>query len=386
MAVKVTVTPVDGLLSSPTSAATTLNNNDAALATAIDNTLSRDGTTPNEMSADIDMNSNDLLNVGSIDANRIDADSIYIAGLPVIPGQTGGGGAPSTAVLTVAGRTGNVVLTKVDVGLSNVDNTSDANKPVSTAVQAELNDRLATVNNLADLDSAPTAITNLGATVVGASLFTAVDAAGARTTLAAAPIASPNFTGTPTTTTPAPGDNTSRIPTTAFVSAAISALSSVFQAGAAILSAIVASGTTGFFVRTSGTTLAHRTFQDSPGVTYTNPDGVAGDPVVLLDGSFATLTDASTIAVDMSLSQNFQVTLTANRTLGNPSNATVGQHGFIIVNQDATGSRTLVYGGNYKGVAGAIGTLTTTANAQDVLEYRVLSATRIFLTLYKGIA
>ena len=43
------------------------------------------------------------------------------------------------AVATVAGRTGNVVLTKNDVGLSNVDNTSDVNKPVSTATQTALN-------------------------------------------------------------------------------------------------------------------------------------------------------------------------------------------------------------------------------------------------------
>ena len=42
------------------------------------------------------------------------------------------------AVATVAGRTGNVVLTKSDVGLANVDNTSDANKPVSTATQTAL--------------------------------------------------------------------------------------------------------------------------------------------------------------------------------------------------------------------------------------------------------
>lgn len=36
-------------------------------------------------------------------------------------------------VNSVAGRTGVVVLTKADVALSNVDNTSDANKPISTA-------------------------------------------------------------------------------------------------------------------------------------------------------------------------------------------------------------------------------------------------------------
>ena len=44
----------------------------------------------------------------------------------------------SGAVDSVAGKTGVVTLVKADVGLANVDNTSDANKPVSTAVQSEL--------------------------------------------------------------------------------------------------------------------------------------------------------------------------------------------------------------------------------------------------------
>ena len=39
--------------------------------------------------------------------------------------------AAAAPVQTVAGKAGNVSLGKVDVGLSNVDNTSDANKPVS---------------------------------------------------------------------------------------------------------------------------------------------------------------------------------------------------------------------------------------------------------------
>lgn len=41
-------------------------------------------------------------------------------------------------VASVNTRTGAVTLTKADVGLSNVDNTSDANKPVSSAMQAAL--------------------------------------------------------------------------------------------------------------------------------------------------------------------------------------------------------------------------------------------------------
>lgn len=41
-------------------------------------------------------------------------------------------------VISVNGRTGEVVLTKTDVGLSNVDNTADKDKPVSTAQQTAL--------------------------------------------------------------------------------------------------------------------------------------------------------------------------------------------------------------------------------------------------------
>ena len=45
---------------------------------------------------------------------------------------------------TVAGKalTGNITLAKEDVGLGNVDNTSDANKPVSTAQQSALNTKI----------------------------------------------------------------------------------------------------------------------------------------------------------------------------------------------------------------------------------------------------
>lgn len=52
-------------------------------------------------------------------------------------GEPGEPGTPSP-VNSVAGRDGDVVLTSADVGLGNVDNTSDAGKPVSTAQQAAL--------------------------------------------------------------------------------------------------------------------------------------------------------------------------------------------------------------------------------------------------------
>lgn len=59
----------------------------------------------------------------------------------------GGGG----AVSSVAGRTGVVVLTKTDVGLANVDNTSDVTKQVATLAAATAIDvGLGNVNNTSD--------------------------------------------------------------------------------------------------------------------------------------------------------------------------------------------------------------------------------------------
>lgn len=55
----------------------------------------------------------------------------------------GGGG----AVSSVNTRTGDVVLTKADVGLPNVDNTSDASKPVSTAQATAIAAKVATGTN-----------------------------------------------------------------------------------------------------------------------------------------------------------------------------------------------------------------------------------------------
>lgn len=54
----------------------------------------------------------------------------------------GGGG---SAVSSVNGRTGAVVLAKNDVGLNNVNNTADANKPISNSTQAALDGKQASL-------------------------------------------------------------------------------------------------------------------------------------------------------------------------------------------------------------------------------------------------
>lgn len=55
---------------------------------------------------------------------------------------------PTAPVTSVAGKTGSVVLAKSDVGLSNVDNTTDMDKPVSYAQQSALDGKLDALNGI----------------------------------------------------------------------------------------------------------------------------------------------------------------------------------------------------------------------------------------------
>lgn len=74
--------------------------------------------------------------------------------------------AAAAPVQSVAGRAGDVALSKSDVGLSQVDNTSDAAKPVSTAQQAALDGKAALVHAhaIADVTGLQTSLDGKAAT------------------------------------------------------------------------------------------------------------------------------------------------------------------------------------------------------------------------------
>lgn len=90
-------------LQNETTAVNAINQNNSTITTAFENTLSRDGTAPNQMAANIDMNNNRILNLPaptsnyeplrSIDATTLAAGNITVSSLP-------------------AGGTANQVLTK----------------------------------------------------------------------------------------------------------------------------------------------------------------------------------------------------------------------------------------------------------------------------------
>lgn len=171
-------------------------------------------------------------------------------------------------------------------------------------------------------------------------------AATVTATLAAkAPLVSPALTGAPTAPTAAPGTNTNQLATTAFVAAALAAL------------------------------------------TYARLD-VANSWTKGQRGAVVALADGANIALDLSLSNNYSLTLGGNRTLDNPTNAVAGQSGVIVVTQDATGTRLLAYGSNYKAAGGiaSLPALSTAAGAIDHLYYYVETPTRIVLSIAKAVA
>lgn len=95
------------------------------------------GAAPDTLVADINANisarhthSNKAI-LDATTASFLAADKTKLTGIEA--------GAQVNTVTSVAGKTGAVTLVKGDVGLGNVDNTSDASKPVSTATQTALN-------------------------------------------------------------------------------------------------------------------------------------------------------------------------------------------------------------------------------------------------------
>ena len=111
------------------------------------------------------------------------------------------------------------------------------------------------------------------------------------------------------------------------------------------------------------------------------------------DHGVATPPDASTFSAtamtfNCARSNVFAVTLTANvttaPTLPNPKD---GQTVNVFLTQDATGSRTMTWPASFKWPGGTVPSLTTSANAVDMLVATYRAATgHWYATLLKGFA
>lgn len=122
---KVTLLSVTGT-QNQTSLAAALNSNFNTIITAFNNTLSRNGSSPNTMENDLDMNSKRIINL---------PDAVYDSEPITLRQSVEYYGDLQDHINNVSNPHS---VTKDQIGLGNVDNTSDANKAVSIATQAAL--------------------------------------------------------------------------------------------------------------------------------------------------------------------------------------------------------------------------------------------------------
>ena len=99
-----------------------------------------------------------------------------------------------------------------------------------------------------------------------------------------------------------------------------------------------------------------------------------------MQGNTQTASISSATTLDFDTFQNFILTLGASSiSLANPTTEAVGQTGFIIFIQDGTGSRSVSPASDYITPADTALTLSTVANAVDLVPYAVQASNKILL-------
>lgn len=179
---KLTTVDISNITGAESTAIANINSNFQAVEDAMDNTLSRDGSSPNQMESDIDMNDNDILNVGTITGALIDFEDVRINGDSLVVPPSGADGVDGTdgwspvyaiaddgarrvlKVVDWTGGTSNKPSINVYVGASgftaSIGSAVDIRGATGTS-GAGTGDLLST-NNLSDISSTTTARSNLG--------------------------------------------------------------------------------------------------------------------------------------------------------------------------------------------------------------------------------
>ena len=334
---KLTLTDVSDFRNQ-TVTANTLNSNNEAIETALENTLSRDGTSPNTMSADIDLNTNDLLNMGDIDASTgtidtldgttatittINTDSLWIDGVEV--GVTvGADGAPGAAGQGVpVGGTAGQVLAKIDdtnyntewitssaltdgdkgdivvasSGASWTFETSVVTAAAKTVLDdATVGDMLTTLGGQ-PLDTELTALAGLTSAADKVPYFTGSGTAAVTDlTSAARSILDDTTVGAIRTTL---GVGTADNPQFATIELGAASDTSLARVAAGRVSVEgvelqLQPTSNGLVTRTAaGTAVARTLTAPAAGITVTNGDGVSGNPTLVLANDLSALEGAS---------------------------------------------------------------------------------------------
>lgn len=404
---KLTLADVADLRAADT-AVTTINNNFTAIENAIENTLSRDGSIPNTMGSDLDLNSNDILNAGRIDTVDLFVDGIdvhEISGPPGPegpPGEDGEDGATLNPRGSYSGATAyakyDVVLDQSSSWIALVATTGNAPPTLPTTSNTQWQLLAAKGSDgvgLTDGDKGDITVASSGASftidngVVNANKLasdavTTVKILDANVTLAkvangtALSVVGNATNASAVHTDIAAGSDhqVMRRSGTSIGFGAVNLAQSAAVTGVLPEANLPDASTTAQGVIEIATSAEYRTGTDT-----TRSLGVAETWGAMAE---VALTDAATIAWDMATGIDFTVTLGGNRTLGNPTNTKVGQRGRIRVVQDGTGSRTLTKSSNHKTVGGAALSLSTAAASVDYIDYDVVSSTNIRLSLSKA--
>lgn len=255
-------------------------------------------------------------------------------------------------------------LTKGDVGLDNVDNTSDINKPVSTAQQAAI-DAASFDQDLNTTDS-PTFATLTTTNTIATDVY-AVDV-GATGTVTAG-----SFASTSGVMAIKPAD----VERFRFASTKLNAQSTGLFGWS---SGAVSSNADTYLGRSSAGVVSINAGAGSLEVADLDASGTvtAGGFV----GTPQTLTDAATITYDLASGHNAKVTITADRTLALPTNLAEGASGVLTITQDGTGGHALALASGWFVSAGALADITAlAANEKAQITWYAYSATNVNATI-----
>lgn len=83
------------------------------------------------------------------------------------------------------------------------------------------------------------------------------------------------------------------------------------------------------------------------------------------------------ITIDFKTANNFSMTLTGTSVIKNPTTLAAGQSGVLFINQDSTGGRTASFESYWDFSDGTQPTLSTGANAVDMIAWIARSSTKI---------
>ena len=328
----------------------------SAIQTQIDAQLAKAG---GEMTGDLTLRGNPTTNNMAATKNYV--DSLVTAettnrGTAITAEATARGTAIETAVTTHAaltashGVTGAVVgtqntqtltnktltspvintptgITKSDVGLANVDNTSDANKPVSSATQTALDLKapLANPTFTGTVSGITKSMVGLGSVDNTADTAKPISTATQTALDLKAPLASPALTGTPTAPTAAAADNSTKVATTAYADRAASNAAAALVASApAALDTLnelaTALGNDASFSTTMTNALAAKAPLASPTFTgtVTLPSGTVTSGMIL-DGTIVDADINASAAIAQSKISGLTSDLAAKAPLASPT-------------------------------------------------------------------